>query len=178
MVHKPGYRRVVQVVREGLPTDYVRVRPRTRFPPKPIFLFIDRGTRRGRKQRSTKIKLKKYRPTPAPDFGATPRGPPCFDRVLCLACLPFLACLHCLACIPYLAPCSKTLAGNARRHELGMLGRVDWDCSGVSTGSPQAYRLGMLGRIDWECSDVSSAWTKKVPPRIQTEPGQLFIFKR
>jgi len=143
IVYKPGYRRVVQVVR-----------PRTRFPPKPIFIFIDQGTRRGRKQRSTKIRFKKYRPAPAPDFGATPRGPPCFDCVPCLACLPFLACLHCLACIPYLAPlpsadwdCSKTLAGNARRHELGMLGRVDWDCSGVSTGSPQAYRLGVLGRM-------------------------------
>ena len=126
-------------LRVSLAIDDVRVGPRTQFPPKPIFIFIDRGTLRGRKQRSTKIKLKKYRPAPAPDFGATPRGPPCFD------CVP---CLHCLACIPSLAP----------------LRRADGERSGVSTGKARAYRVGRLeGKHNKNKNKKISP-----PPRTQT----------
>ena len=103
------------------------------------FFFLLTEAPCGAGKRSTNIKLKKYRPAPAPDFGATPRGPPCFD------CVP---CLHCLACIPSLAP----------------LRRADGERSGVSTGKARAYRLARL-----EAKHNKNKNKKiSPPPRTQT----------
>ena len=87
------------------------------------------------------MKLKKYRPAP-PHPILVPR------HVVPLVSIVSLVCIVWLVSPPSLLFAAPM--GNARAYRLGMLGRIDWEGSGVSTGKARAYY----------------------------EPGQLFIFKR